>query len=132
MVTLAIEVGILILLIAGIALCITAIVVLWRIAPPLLRCTRNLERVTSDATAVSSDIASNLAHAAEKTAVAADNIAVASESMVDATGDIATGARTVAALGQMNVPQIIGQVASGQINNLRQLAGYISTFFDRS
>lgn len=115
---LVIDIGVLVLLVAGISLCVMLMVVLLKFVPPLLRSARNLDKISGDAAAVSGDVANDIATATR-------NAAAASENVVDASQDIATAASALAAIGQFNVPAILAQVASGQIGNVRQLAGFI-------
>lgn len=96
-----IEIGVVVLLIVGIALCTIALIVLLRLAPPAIRSMRNLEKISLDIGAVAGGVATDVA-------TTAHNAVAASESAVAASKDLATTAGALAAVSE----EVSGDVAT--------------------
>ena len=78
---LIIDIGVIVLILAGIALCIVVIALVTRLTPPLLRSARHLEKISEDTATVSEDVAHDIAKTAR-------NAAIASESAVSTLGHL--------------------------------------------
>ena len=78
---LIIDIGVMVLILAGIALCIVVIALVTRLTPPLLRSARHLEKISEDTATVSEDVAHDIAKTAR-------NAAIASESAVSTLGHL--------------------------------------------
>lgn len=96
MLDLIINIGIMLLLVAAITLCVVTIIVLVKLAPPLLRAARNLDKISTDAASVSRDIADDVAKSARNTFITSEHAVEASANLRKISNDVASVSGDVA------------------------------------
>jgi len=117
-----IDIGIIVLIFVSIALCVVLIVVLAKLAPPLLRSSRHLEKISGDAAAVSEAVTNDIATTARNASTASQNAVDASRNMVDASKDAVRAAMALAAIANMDIRGILTQVVAGNVKNAKDFA----------
>lgn len=106
-----IDIGIIVLVFVSIALCVVLIVVLAKLAPPLLRSSRHLEKISGDVAAVSENVANDVATTTHNAAMASESAVAtlghlekisgdAAAVSEEVTSDIATTARNASTASQ--------------------------------
>ena len=94
--------------------------------------TADLERISNDVSAVSGDFARDASRVAQNSAAASENAVEASRNVVNAAADFAEAAANVAAYSRLDVRAVLAQVAAGNINNLKDLAGFVGQNLSRA
>ena len=84
----------------------------------------NLRKISNDIASISGDVAQDTAKTARNAATASENTVEATECIVNAAGDFAEAAANVVAISRLDVRAILTQIASGNINNVKDLAGF--------
>ena len=103
-----IDIGIIVLVFMSIALCVVLIVMLAKLAPPLLRSSRYLEKISGDVAAVSEAVTNDIATTARNASNASQNAVDASRNMVDASKDAVRAAMALPE-GLSRVGSILGR-----------------------